>query len=67
MDMADYVIRRAGEVKKFKAVARDSGIGEEAWEWLKRLARGDIGNPGSRRIEKLYRYYKLHESNSRRA
>ena len=64
--MVDYVIYRAERLKKYRRVARDSGIGEDAWEWLKKLANGEIDNPGARRIEKLYRYYKLHESTSRR-
>lgn len=66
MDMTEYVINRAFKVKAYRAVARESGIGEEAWEWLKKLANGEIGNPGSRRIEKLYRYYKALEVPRRR-
>lgn len=66
MDMTGYVIARAAKVKAYKAVARSSGIGEAAWEWLKKLANGEIDNPGSRRIEKLYRYYKLQESGAQR-
>ena len=64
--MRQYVVRRAFEVKAYRRVARDSGIGEEAFEWLKILARGKIPNPGSDRIEKLFRHYKLLESKERR-
>lgn len=66
MDMTEYVIKRAAKTKAYKAVSRESGIGEDAWEWLKKLANGEIGNPGSRRIEMLYRFYKLQESNQKR-
>jgi hypothetical protein len=64
--MTQYVVRRACEVKNYKAVARESGIGEDAWEWLKKLANGEIANPGAMRIEKLYHFYKLQESKQRR-
>ena len=64
--MREYVVRRAGQVKRYKTVARESGIGESRWEWLKRLARGDIGNPGADSIEILYKHYKLLESKERR-
>lgn len=64
--MTQYVVRRASSVKNYKAVARSSGIGERAWEWLKKLANGEIGNPGANRIERLYRHYKLLEVKDRR-
>lgn len=64
--MREYVVRRAFEEKAYKRIAKDAGIGEEAWEWLKILARGKIPNPGSDRIEKLFRHYKLLESKTRR-
>lgn len=66
MNMTEYVVERAGKVKSYRAVARQSGIGEAAWEWLKKLANGEIANPGALRIEKLYRYYKLLETKQRR-
>lgn len=65
--MRDYVVRRAWEHKQYKTVARESGIGEEAWEWLRKLASGVIPNPGSDRIEKLWRYFKMNETRKRRA
>jgi hypothetical protein len=66
MDMTEYVISRASAVKTYKTVARDSGIGERAWEWLKKLANREIENPGARRIEKLYKFYKLQEVSQKR-
>jgi phage gp16-like protein len=60
--MVQYVIRRASSVKHYKTNAKDSGIGENAWEWLKKLANREIGNPGANRIERLYRHYKLLEA-----
>lgn len=56
--MRNYVVRRAFEVKSYKRVARESGIGEDAYEWLCKLARDEIPNPGAERIEMLFHYYK---------
>lgn len=65
--MRQYAKRRAAAVKNYKHVAKESGIGADAYEWLCKFARGGIQNPGSDRIEKLWRYYKLHETRLRRA
>lgn len=60
--MRDYVVRRAGEVKDYRRVVEEAGIGADAYEWLCKLARDEIPNPGSRRIETLYAYYKRLEA-----
>lgn len=65
--MQQYAQRRAFEVKNYRRVAKESGIGDEAYEWLCKFARGEIGNSASERIEKLWRYFKLHETRRRRA
>jgi hypothetical protein len=64
--MRDYAVRRALEVKQYRKCARESGIGEEAFEWLSKFARNEIPNSGVSRVEKLYRYYKMLESQGRR-
>lgn len=64
--MRDYTVRRAFAVKQYRRVARASGIGEEAYEWLCKFARGEIPNSGVDRVEKLFRYYKLLETRRRR-
>ena len=61
--MRDYVVRRAAEHRKYKQVAEELDVG---YDWLRKLARNIIPNPGSLRIEKLWRFYKLHEVNRRR-
>jgi hypothetical protein len=50
-----YVIRRAREVKRYRKVAAASQVG---YEWLCKLARGEIKNPGSEAIERLEVYYR---------
>lgn len=62
-----YAVRRAAEVKQYKRVVRESGLGEGAYEWLCKFARGDIPNPGSDRVEKLARFYKRLEAKKLRA
>lgn len=57
--MTQYVVRRACEVKGYKRVAEKNDVG---FDWLNKLAQGAIENPGSRRIERLYHYYKRLES-----
>jgi len=64
--MRQYVMRRASKVKRYRKHAKESGIGEHAWEWLKKFANGEIGNPGSDRIETLFRHYKTLETKERR-
>lgn len=64
--MRQYVVRRASAEKRYRLHADASGIGESRWEWLKKLANGEIGNPGSDSVETLYRYYKLLETKQRR-
>lgn len=53
--MTEYVVRRAAAVKDYKRVAADADVG---FDWLNKLARGAIENPGSERIERLFHYYK---------
>lgn len=64
--MKTYAVRRAREVKSYRRVAVESGIGEDAYEWLCKFARGEIPNSGVDRVEKLYHYYKLLEAKHRR-
>ena len=64
--MHEYVIRRAFEVKDYRQVCLDSGLGLDAYEWLRKFARGTIGNSGISRVEKLYHFYKALEASSRR-
>ena len=64
--MKSYAIRRALEVKNYRSVAIESGIGEDAYEWLCKFARGEIPNSGVDRVEKLYHYYKSLEPKQRR-
>lgn len=61
--MKQYVIRRAFEHKQYKSVAAETAVGEE---WLRKLARNLIGKPNVDAVEKLWRYYKLHETRQRR-
>ena len=61
-----YAVRMAARVKDYKRVLRESGVGEDAYEWYCKFARGEIPNPGSDRVEKLCRYFKLHEAKQRR-
>lgn len=56
--MKSYAQRRALEVKKYRRVATESGIGTDAYEWLCKFARGEISNSGVDRVEKLYHYFK---------
>lgn len=53
--MTEYVVRRASEVKDYKRVSAAADVG---FDWLNKLARGAIDNPGSARIERLYHFYK---------
>lgn len=61
--MREYVVRRAFEHKRYLEVSSSQKVG---YEWLKKLAQGRIPNPGSDKIEKLYRHYKLLEVKKRR-
>ncbi len=65
--MKQYVVRRAFEHKNYRQVSLESGIGEDAYEWLCKIARDEIPNPGTERIEKLYHYYKRLEPRRRAA
>jgi len=65
--MKDYVLRRAGQIKNYRRVCVESGIGEDAYEWLRKFVRDQIDNPGIERIEALYHYYKLAETRRRQA
>lgn len=64
--MQAYAIRRAFEVKNYRVVVIESGIGADAYEWLCKFARGEIGNSGVDRVEKLYHYYKSLEPKRKR-
>lgn len=64
--MQQYAQRRAAEVKAYRRVANESGIGDKAYEWLCKFARGEIGNSGVDRVEKLYHYFKSLEPKRRR-
>lgn len=55
-----YVIRRAREVKRYREVAAAT-IGERGYEWLCKLARGQIPNPSHDRIECLFTHYQALE------
>lgn len=61
--MKEYVIRRAFEHKAYRNVAAETMVG---YEWLCKLARKEIGKPNVDAIERLWRYYKLHETKQRR-
>lgn len=65
--MREYAVRLAKRTKQYKTVLRESGIGEAAFEWYCKFARNEIPNPGSDRVEKLYRYFKILETKKRRA
>lgn len=65
--MRQYVVRRAFEHKQYRGVVEDMGWDDGVVEWLKKLSRDEIDNPGADRIEKLYRHYKLLETKKRRA
>ena len=43
--------RKRGE--KLKAISRGSGV---PYQWLVRFARGEFEDPGSRKVEDVYRY-----------
>lgn len=64
--MAQYVIRRAREEKRYRRVVKDMGWEPGTVEWMRKLALDQIKNPGSDRIEALYRHYKLLEATSKR-
>lgn len=63
--MTQYVVRRAREHKQYRRVVRETGLGEDVYEWLCKLAQGAIPNPGSNRIEILYPYYKALDQRKR--
>lgn len=63
----EYAQRRAAEIKSYRRVVIDAGLGEGAYEWLCKFARGEIPNPGADRIELLARYYKRLEAKRLRA
>lgn len=56
--MRQYVVRRAREVKDYKRVALEAGVG---YDWLNKIARDAIPNPGVEQVEKLFHYYKARE------
>lgn len=62
--MKEYVVRRARQVKDYKRVAAEADVG---YDWLNKIARDAIPNPGVRQIERLYHYYKRLEPKRRRA
>lgn len=64
--MREYAVRRAFEVKQYRKVLRETGIGEDKLEWMNKFARDQIPNPGADRVEVLYRYYKSLEPMRRR-
>lgn len=64
--MTQYVIRRARQEKRYRRVVEDMGWDDGVTEWMRKLAIGKIANPGSDRIEALYRHYKLLEATSKR-
>jgi transcriptional regulator with XRE-family HTH domain len=61
--MRQYVSRRAWEMKNYREVAKKAGVGEE---WLKKIARNEIPNPGIEGLEKAYNYFRSLEANGRR-
>lgn len=61
--MKQYVIRRAIEHKQYRIVAEECDVGAE---WLRKLAHNLIGKPNVDAVEKLWRYYKLHETRQKR-
>lgn len=65
--MQQYAQRRAAEVKNYRRVVKEAGLGVKAYEWLCKFARGEIAEASSNRVEKLWRYYKLHETRLRRS
>ena len=62
--MRDYVVRRAAEEKRYREVSDETEVG---YEWLCKLARDEIPNPGADRIERLFYYYKRLEKRRRAA
>lgn len=65
--MREYAIRRALQEKRYMEVVLEAGLGAKAYNWICKFARNQIPNPGSDRVEKLYRYYKLLETKKKRA
>jgi hypothetical protein len=62
-DLREYVVRRAGEVRDYKRVCKESGIGMEAYWWLRKLAAAPKDmNLGYNRLKRLATYYKLLEA-----
>lgn len=61
--MLQYVVRRAFEVKRYRRVAEETDVG---YEWLCKLARDEIKEPGAIKIERLHRYYSALESNGKK-
>jgi hypothetical protein len=60
--MRQYVVRRAFQVKRYREIAEANDVG---YEWLCKLARNAIKQPGADRIEKLHRFYRSLESNGK--
>jgi hypothetical protein len=53
-DAALALLKEArGRGEKLKAIATDAGV---PYQWLVRFARGDFEDPGSRKVEDVYRY-----------
>lgn len=63
--MRNYVVRRANEEKRYRQVLEEAGL-DASERWLRMIAKDQIPSPGVDRMEKLYRHYKLLESNNRR-
>lgn len=53
-DVALQLLREAKDRReKLKAIARGAGV---PYPWLVRFARGEFEDPGSRKVEDVYRY-----------
>jgi hypothetical protein len=66
-DMRDYVVRRAGEIRDYKRVAKESGLGMEAYWWLRKLPHAPAKqNLNYFRLKKLATYFKLLEAKEMR-
>lgn len=56
----DYVKRKLEASKgTWGSVCTDTGLG---YSWLTKLAQGKIPNPGIKKIEKLFHYYRAKET-----
>jgi hypothetical protein len=56
--MKQYVIRRAAEVKRYREVARATGVN---YHWLTKLAQGRIPKPNFDDIQTLHDHYRALE------